>query len=794
MGSKERTKFENPVVEWVDSRLPIFTMMQKEYGVFPTPRNFNYFWNFGAIAMVMLVTMIVTGITLAMHYNPSAGGAFDSVEHIMRDVNNGWLLRYMHANGASFFFIAVYIHIFRGLFYGSYKQPRELLWILGMVIFLLMMATAFMGYVLPWGQMSFWGATVITNLFSAIPLVGDSIVTLLWGGFSVDDPTLNRFFALHYLLPFVIFAVVFLHVWALHVTGSNNPLGIDVKGEQDTLPFHPYYTMKDMFGVLVFLMIYAAFTFFMPNSLGHPDNYIPANPLVTPAHIVPEWYFLPFYAILRAFTFDLNVYLAVAGLITGVLAYQYAWKKAPDKMVSDNILFLLAGLVVFGIPGALLAFFKDVESLKSVVASIPLGHLSLMPAKLGGVLSMFGAIAVLFALPFIDKHPVRSSYFRPYYRIGVIVLLIVFIILGVCGSKPAEGLWVPLAQVMMLLYFGFFLVLVPYLNHNEPVQKLPNSIHEAVMSASRMMMIGFIGISLLAFAPGRALAEEGAKAASAPATTEQAPAAIANEEKPVEGATGAQQAAAPAAVPESAHEQEGHNASASGHATAPMPNLDWSFEGPFGTYDRAALQRGYQVYKQVCSACHAMKRVSYRNLSALGYNEAQIKTIAAEYTVMDGPDDDGEMFERPARPSDHFKSPYTNDNQAKAANNGALPPDLSLIIKARHGGADYVYGILTGYEAPPAGIEMATGQHWNKMMAGNKIAMPAPLADGAVSYEDGTPGTVDQYARDVAQFLTWAAEPEMEQRKQTGIKVLLYLAVFAGLMYAVKRKIWAKVH
>ncbi|MBP9050747.1 MAG: cytochrome b N-terminal domain-containing protein, partial [Alphaproteobacteria bacterium] len=223
MASGSRTSFENPVVEWIDSRLPIFTMMSKEYGVFPTPRNFNYFWNFGAIAMFMLVTMIVTGIALVMNYAPNTGIAFDAVERIMRDVNYGWLLRYIHMNGASFFFIAVYIHIFRGMYYGSYKKPRELLWIFGVVIFLLMMATAFMGYVLPWGQMSYWGATVITNLFSAIPVVGKTVVEFLWGGFSVDNPTLNRFFALHYLLPFVIVGVVFLHVWALHVTGSNNP-------------------------------------------------------------------------------------------------------------------------------------------------------------------------------------------------------------------------------------------------------------------------------------------------------------------------------------------------------------------------------------------------------------------------------------------------------------------------------------------------------------------------------------------------------------------------------------------
>ena len=293
-------KLTNPVVRWIDHRLPVFTFLHHEMHEYPTPKNLNYWWNFGSLAGITLVIMIVTGIILSMHYTAHVDHAFQSVERIMRDVNYGWLIRYIHANGASFFFIVVYIHIFRGLYYGSYKAPRELLWMLGVVILLLMMATAFMGYVLPWGQMSFWGATVITNLFSAIPLVGESIVTLLWGGFSVDNPTLNRFFSLHYLLPFVIVGVVVLHIIALHRFGSNNPLGIDVRGEQDTISFHPYYAVKDMFGLSVFLTIMAAVVFFLPNSMGHPDNYIPANPMVTPAHIVPEWYFLPFYAILRA--------------------------------------------------------------------------------------------------------------------------------------------------------------------------------------------------------------------------------------------------------------------------------------------------------------------------------------------------------------------------------------------------------------------------------------------------------------------------------------------------------------
>jgi ubiquinol-cytochrome c reductase cytochrome b subunit len=396
--------FNNKVIAWIDHRLPIFSYIEKEYHTFPTPRNFNYFWNFGAIATVMLVLMIATGIVLATNYTPHVLMAFDSVERIDRDVPQGWLMRDLHMNGASFFFIAVYIHIFRGMYYGSYKAPRELLWILGVVIFLLMMATAFMGYVLPWGQMSFWGATVITSLFSAIPVVGQSVVDWLWGGFSIGNPTLNRFFALHYLLPFVIVAVVALHVVALHVHGSNNPLGIDPKGPQDTVPFHPYYTMKDGFGVVVFLIVFAGFAFFAPDYLGHPDNYIPADPLVTPEHIVPEWYFLPFYAILRA-----------------------------------------------------------------------------VPDKLGGVIAMFGAIAVLFILPWLDTSRVRSATFRPIYKWCMLVLVIDVIVLGFCGANPPAGFWIPLSQVATLYYFFHFLILLPVLGKVERPLPMPPSIADAVL-------------------------------------------------------------------------------------------------------------------------------------------------------------------------------------------------------------------------------------------------------------------------------------------------------------------------
>ena len=347
----------NSFVRWFDNRLPVLSWANHHLMEYPAPRNLNYAWNFGSLAGLALVLQIVTGIVLAMHYTPHADLAFNSVERIMRDVNYGWLLRYMHANGASMFFIVVYLHIARGLYYGSYKAPREVLWWLGIVILLLMMGTAFMGYVLPWGQMSFWGATVITNLFSALPVIGEPIVEWLWGGFAVGNATLNRFFSLHYLLPFVIVGVVGLHLWALHHKKSNNPLGIDYKGPQDFIPFHPYYTIKDAVGVGVFLILFSIFLFYAPNYMGHPDNYIPADPLKTPAHIVPEWYFLPFYAILRAIPDKLGGVLAMGASI--FILFLLPWldtsriRSATFRPVFKWFFWLLMiDLIVLGFCGA----------------------------------------------------------------------------------------------------------------------------------------------------------------------------------------------------------------------------------------------------------------------------------------------------------------------------------------------------------------------------------------------------------------------------------------------------------
>ncbi len=369
--------------------------------------------------------MIVTGIILAMHYTPACRYGVCSIEHIMRDVRGGHMIRYMHMNGGSLFFFAVYIHIFRGLYYGSYKAPREVTWIVGMLIFLMMMGAGFMGYVLPWGQMSFWGATVITGLFGAIPFIGEPIQTWLLGGPAVDNATLNRFFSLHYLLPFVIAALVIVHIWAFHTTGNNNPTGVDVRTDskenvkKDTLPFWPYFVIKDLFALAVILAIFFAVVGFMPNYLGHPDNYIEANPLVTPAHIVPEWFFLPFYAILRAFTSEVWV---------------VQWASA-----------LTGGLI---------------------------------DAKFFGVLAMFGAILVMALVPWLDTSRVRSGRFRPMFKWWFYLLVLDFIFLMWLGARPAEEPYATYSLIGSAYWFAYFLVILPLLGVIEKPTAAPATIEE----------------------------------------------------------------------------------------------------------------------------------------------------------------------------------------------------------------------------------------------------------------------------------------------------------------------------
>jgi ubiquinol-cytochrome c reductase cytochrome b/c1 subunit len=678
---------QNPVLKWIERRLPIFGLVHSSFVAYPTPRNLNYWWTFGGILSFMLAVQIVTGIILAMHYTPEATMAFNSVEGIVRDVNYGWLLRYVHSNGASMFFIAVYIHMLRGLYYGSYKEPREVLWILGVIIYLLMMATGFMGYVLPWGQMSFWGATVITNLFSAIPYVGDSIVTLLWGGYSVGNPTLNRFFSLHYLLPFVIAGVVVLHVWALHVTGQNNPAGVEPKTEKDTVPFTPYATVKDAFGLSCFVLFFCWFIFYIPNYLGDPDNYIQANPGVTPAHIVPEWYYLPFYAILRS-----------------------------------------------------------------------------IPNKLAGVVAMFSAILILAFLPWLDSAKTRSSRYRPLAKQFFWIFVAVCLGLGYLGAQPPEGIYVIAGRILTVCYFAYFLLVLPILSRIEKPRPVPNSIADDVLAKGR-----YVASAVAVFAVAGLLMLG-----------------------------------------------SGSQAQAQEHNTPMPPSLKWSFAGPFGKFDQGQLQRGYKVYKEVCSACHSMNLVHYRNLAdpgGPGFSIAQAAALASEIKVQDGPNDAGDMFERPGRVADRFPAPFPNENAARAANGGAAPPDLSLMAKARgyergfpwfifdaftqfqEKGPNYIHAILTGFEdSPPHGFTLPDGSFYNKYFPGHAMKMPNPLSDDQISYSDGTPQKVDQYATDVAAFLMWAAEPKLEERKRIGLQVMIFMVIFAGLLYFTKRAVWADAH
>jgi len=415
-----KTGFE----KWLHERLPIVGLAYDTLMI-PTPKNLNWWWIWGIVLAFCLVLQIITGIVLAMHYTPHVDLAFASVEHIMRDVNGGWALRYVHMNGASLFFMAVYIHIFRGLYYGSYKAPREITWIIGMLIYLAMMATGFLGYVLPWGQMSFWGATVITGLFGAIPFIGEPIQTWLLGGPAVDNATLNRFFSLHYLLPFVIVGLVAVHMWAFHTTGNNNPTGVEVRRgskdevKKDTLPFWPYFVIKDLFALVVVLAIFVAVIWTMPNYFGHPDNYTIANPLVTPAHIVPEWYYLPFYAILRAFTADVAIVQLVSWITGGIV-----------------------------------------------------------DAKFFGVIAMFGSIFVMALVPWLDTSRTRSGTYRPMFKWFFWFLVVDFMVLMWAGAMPAEPPYSTISLIGAAYWFAYFLVILPVLGLVEKSKTPPATIEE----------------------------------------------------------------------------------------------------------------------------------------------------------------------------------------------------------------------------------------------------------------------------------------------------------------------------
>jgi len=429
------------LLNWVDNRFPLTKLWNDQWGQYYAPKNFNWWYIFGSLAMLVLVIQIVTGIFLVMHYKPDANLAFASVEYIMRDVPWGWLIRYMHSTGASAFFIVVYLHMFRGLMYGSYRKPRELIWIFGCAIFLCLMAEAFMGYLLPWGQMSYWGAQVIVNLFAAIPFVGPDLALLIRGDYVVSDATLNRFFSFHVIaVPLVLLGLVVAHLIALHEVGSNNPDGIEIKAHRgpdghplDGIPSHPYYSVHDIFGVVIFLTIFSAVIFFAPEMGGYfleYNNYIPADPLKTPNHIAPVWYFTPFYSMLRAITSEM-MYALIACVI-GAAVYG-VWKA--------RIASLFKGVIV-------------------VAAVIACALMLSIDAKFWGVLVMGGAVIILFFLPWLDHSPVKSIRYLPSwhkYMYGVFV--VVFVVLAYLGVQPPSPIGERVSQVGTLFYFGFFLLM-----------------------------------------------------------------------------------------------------------------------------------------------------------------------------------------------------------------------------------------------------------------------------------------------------------------------------------------------
>ncbi|MDX1252381.1 MAG: cytochrome b N-terminal domain-containing protein [Gammaproteobacteria bacterium] len=623
----------NRIIDWVDQRFPLTRFIKDELTEYPTPRNLSYWWGFGFLAGFMLVLQIVSGLFLAMHYKPDAALAFDSVQHIMRDVNYGWLLRYLHSTGASAFFVVIYLHMARTLYYGSYRAPRELMWWSGQVLLLMLMATAFMGYLLPWGQMSYWGAQVITSLFGATPFIGDEVVVWLRGDYVVGDATLNRFFALHYLLPFLIFGLVMIHLVALHFVKSSNPSGINLRA-RDNIPFHPYFTIKDFFGLGIFLIAFCGFVFFAPEFFIETDNNIPANPMQTPPHIQPEWYFLPFYAILRA-----------------------------------------------------------------------------VPNTVGGVVAMVLSILIFAAMPYLDRSRIPGgARYRPLYRILFFIFVIDIVVLSYVGSEPLSDNTTLVGQIATIVYFGLFL-LIPVISKPEErwlrKRGLPKPLEELLASEDQplkkplsfpvpLLLIGAVAILLTAF---------------------------------------------------DVHAAEAKLADVKIDASP------------------AAVQRGAQVVTQVCMACHGLKYVTFRDLQVLGMSQAEVDQLRGEQAI---------------------NTPLLSMTPPEAAKEsyGIVPPDLSLMAKARAGGARYIYTLLTSFH------QDAKGDIQNRIFPG--IRMPDPLGYSSAA-DAAQRRPIEQQAHDVAAFLAWAADPRAGERHRAGYIVIGYLAIFTGLLYLLKRRVWARL-
>ena len=692
------------IERWLDARLPVPRLMHDQFMVFPTPRNLNYWWTFGGILTFMLVAQIATGIVLAMHYVPPER-AFDSVEKIMRDVNWGWLLRYSHAVGASMFFVAVYIHTFRGLYYGSYKAPREVLWILGVLILLLMIATAFMGYSLVWGQMSFWAVTVITNLFSSldavVPGLGTRLVEWIWGGFAVGGPTLNRLYSLHYLFPFIIAGVVVLHIWALHMPGNNNPTGIDVKSRGRPCRSIPTTRSRTASRWSLFVLFFAGIVFYAPNCLGHPDNYVPANPLQTPPHIVPEWYFLPFYAILRA-----------------------------------------------------------------------------IPNKLFGVIALLGSIGILFFVPWLDTSKVRSTRYRPIYKWFFWAFVVTCFALGYLGSQQPEGVYLILGRIFTVYYFAFFLVVMPVVGWIEKPSGLPGSITEPVLGpqeakpaspkrapqrraperwhgcirsstrACRRSRHRACSLAARCFRCGRSQARRGSQASSRITRAGDRGAGL-ELHPPVRHL---RQRPAPAR----------------------LPGLQGCLRQlPFD----AAL-----VLPQ-------SRRAGRTRILAEGGGDARLPSAGhrrAERQGRDVPASGAAVGPVPLALRQRAAGAQRQSRRAAARSLGdgqgaAGRPRLYLRV-------------CSPAITAAAGLRAGAGHALQRCLSRASDRHAAAFERRLVPYTDGTKPTVDNYARDVSAYLMWAAEPKLEERHKLGARVMIFLIVFAVIMYLAKRAVWARLH
>ncbi len=610
-------------------------------GATQVPRDQGPLWSFGLLAGVSLVLMLLTGVFLAMNYVVGVQ-PFETIQWLMRDVSYGWLIRFMHMDGTSIFFVIAFINLGRSLYYGSYKRPRERVWMLGLVTLMLMMLTAYTGYLLPMGQMSYWSTLALAQTLAGFPFVGHNIVRWIMGADGIDGATLTHFYTFHLLFALSIVGAVVAHLKARRIDGV-------VASSVETVPFHPFYTVRAAVALLTFLILCAVIVFFLPYTFEQSANFQPADPLVMPSNITPQWYLLPFYAMTRCTQSPL---LSLALVVAG-------W-------------------------------------------------------------------AVLFALPWLDPSLMHGR--RLLFHPALFGFFVVVILLGWAGAHPTTSGWVLLDRLFTLLYFLFFLVGVPLLGVIEtPGLSLNLRPRFSVKALLAGRGAGALLLAALLLASTAARAEDTAS---------------------------------------------------------------WGFQGAFGTFDRASLQRGFQVYAQACAACHAMQFLRYGDLEGIGLTPAQTAAIAAIAQVPGGYDSAGLPVTRPGIPSDPFHAPWPNAQAARAASYGAYPPDLSLIVDQRPDGPTYVDHLLTGYGDAPPGVTLFPNRSWNAAFPGHQIAMGAPLRAGQMTFLDGTRATVPQMSRDVTTFLAWAADPSVEDRRQDGVRVILFLGFLLFLTTLLRRRIW----